>query len=175
MIKNLRVVGNRVNEILGNKQLKQRALFRSGSIENIASTNEMPKVETIINRRRTNDPAYSEIRNKQICPQSSMNNYDIASSVFRDWIGRIFRDITQNCVWPILMHCHAGKDRTGVAVALLLKNIGISDKVIIEEYMKSKGTLYPESVGQLLYEAKNIDYLKMSDRQKSKLISLLAQ
>ena len=87
VIKNLRDVGYGVNEILGYTRLKQRALFRSGSIENIASTNEMPQVETVINLRRENDPVYCEIRSIQICPHSAMNNYDITSSVFRDWIG----------------------------------------------------------------------------------------
>lgn len=32
------------------------------------------------------------------------------------------------------MHCTAGKDRTGVLVALILALVGVEDEVIAEEY-----------------------------------------
>lgn len=32
------------------------------------------------------------------------------------------------------MHCTAGKDRTGVLVALVLKLVGVEDEVVAEEY-----------------------------------------
>ncbi|KAK0723661.1 protein-tyrosine phosphatase-like protein [Apiosordaria backusii] len=35
---------------------------------------------------------------------------------------------------PILIHCSAGKDRTGVIIALILSLCGVSDKVIAHEY-----------------------------------------
>ena len=37
--------------------------------------------------------------------------------------------------------CTAGKDRTGVVSAILLKRLGFSAEVIIEDYMKSKDNL----------------------------------
>lgn len=37
--------------------------------------------------------------------------------------------------------CTAGKDRTGVVSAIILKWHGFSDEVIIEDYMKSKDNL----------------------------------
>ncbi|HET8613771.1 MAG TPA: tyrosine-protein phosphatase [Sphingomonas sp.] len=36
---------------------------------------------------------------------------------------------------PILFHCTAGKDRTGVAAALLLDMLGVSREAIIEDYV----------------------------------------
>jgi protein tyrosine/serine phosphatase len=36
-----------------------------------------------------------------------------------------------------LIHCHSGKDRTGVSSALLMKIMGLSDKESIEEYTKT--------------------------------------
>lgn len=36
---------------------------------------------------------------------------------------------------PLVFHCAAGKDRTGVAAALILSLLGVSDDVIIEDYM----------------------------------------
>ena len=38
---------------------------------------------------------------------------------------------------PMLMHCTAGKDRTGVLAALLLKLLGVSDDDIVADYLRS--------------------------------------
>jgi protein-tyrosine phosphatase len=38
---------------------------------------------------------------------------------------------------PMLLHCTAGKDRTGVVVALLLSLLGVSREVIAQDYAKS--------------------------------------
>lgn len=35
---------------------------------------------------------------------------------------------------PVLVHCSAGKDRTGVVVALVLALLGVADEVIAEDY-----------------------------------------
>ena len=42
----------------------------------------------------------------------------------------------------VLFFCTAGKDRTGVVSAVLLKRLGFGDDVIIEDYMKSKDNLF---------------------------------
>ena len=41
----------------------------------------------------------------------------------------------------VLYFCTAGKDRTGVVSAILLKKLGFDDQTIIEDYMKSKENL----------------------------------
>ncbi|MDE1164373.1 MAG: tyrosine-protein phosphatase [Pseudomonas sp.] len=38
---------------------------------------------------------------------------------------------------PVLIHCAAGKDRTGVAVALLLHALGVAPEVIMADYLLS--------------------------------------
>lgn len=38
---------------------------------------------------------------------------------------------------PFVFHCTAGKDRTGVAAYLILKTLGVSDEVILHDYMLS--------------------------------------
>jgi protein-tyrosine phosphatase len=43
----------------------------------------------------------------------------------------------------VLFHCAAGKDRTGVAAALLLLFAGVADEEIIEDYSRSSGLLEP--------------------------------
>lgn len=41
----------------------------------------------------------------------------------------------------VMFFCTAGKDRTGVVSALLLKRLGASEDIIIEDYMRSKDNL----------------------------------
>ena len=48
--------------------------------------------------------------------------------------GKIFRHLAGENATPCLVNCTAGKDRTGVAVALLLSLAGVSPDKIAEEY-----------------------------------------
>ena len=50
-------------------------------------------------------------------------------------------DTILNAESNVLYFCTAGKDRTGVVSAIILKRLGFSDEVIIEDYMKSKDNL----------------------------------
>ncbi len=43
----------------------------------------------------------------------------------------------------LLFHCAAGKDRTGVAAALMLSLVGVADEVIVEDYRHSGDLLAP--------------------------------
>jgi protein-tyrosine phosphatase len=49
-----------------------------------------------------------------------------------------FRELFSNLLEkddPVVIHCTAGKDRTGFACALILKALGVSDQVISEDYL----------------------------------------
>ena len=37
--------------------------------------------------------------------------------------------------WPVLIHCTAGKDRSGIGVALILEAIGVDRETIMDEYL----------------------------------------
>jgi protein-tyrosine phosphatase len=49
---------------------------------------------------------------------------------------QVFHRIAQGNV-PMVIHCSAGKDRTGVAVALLLSALGVPRNTVIADYMES--------------------------------------
>jgi len=49
---------------------------------------------------------------------------------------------------PALIHCAAGKDRTGVVVALLLETAGVTRAAISQDYALSAECLGPENVAQ---------------------------
>lgn len=60
--------------------------------------------------------------------------------------GRAFRTLFETIATvsgPVLFHCAAGKDRTGVAAALLLDLAGVPDEHIIEDYALSTAELEP--------------------------------
>ncbi len=44
---------------------------------------------------------------------------------------------------PVLIHCQAGKDRTGIITALLLLALGVDRKYILEDFLKSNDELLP--------------------------------
>lgn len=49
---------------------------------------------------------------------------------------KFFQILLQNESGAVLWHCSAGKDRVGVGTALLLMALGVSEDIIIEDYMK---------------------------------------
>ena len=131
-------------------------------------------MRTIVNLRREKDPEFRDIRLLQVAPIDTMNNYVFESGVFVEWIQRLYTTLADESIWPSLLHCTGGKDRTGVAVALLLKNIGVSDDAIVKEYMLGDhGVRYPVSMTHLLREMPRFDYMKMNDSQISRLNSVL--
>jgi protein-tyrosine phosphatase len=48
--------------------------------------------------------------------------------------GRLLTHLTEDDGLPALFHCAAGKDRTGLAAALLLSVLGVDDEAILEDY-----------------------------------------
>lgn len=52
------------------------------------------------------------------------------SAIYRAMLMRLIDEKT-----PLLFHCAAGKDRTGVAAALILSLLGVSEELIIEDYL----------------------------------------
>jgi protein-tyrosine phosphatase len=51
--------------------------------------------------------------------------------------GDLFRALADPARMPLLIHCTAGKDRTGVAVALLLAALSVDDETIAADYSLS--------------------------------------
>jgi protein-tyrosine phosphatase len=58
-------------------------------------------------------------------------------------IAQIMRAIATARVGGIVLHCHAGKDRTGIITALLLSLAGVADEVIAADYAESQRCLWP--------------------------------
>src|SRR3954462_12664642 len=63
--------------------------------------------------------------------RESYRNYVLHNTPrFRNLFGHLLEDRA-----PLVIHCTAGKDRTGFASALILHALGVSDDVIAEDYL----------------------------------------
>jgi protein-tyrosine phosphatase len=54
-----------------------------------------------------------------------------------DVFGGVFKRIADADQLPLVVHCTAGKDRTGITVALLLSVLGVPDETILADYSLS--------------------------------------
>lgn len=51
----------------------------------------------------------------------------------------VMHDVLETAGVPCLIHCTSGKDRTGIAVALVLRALGVEAAVVMEDYLLSNG------------------------------------
>ena len=59
---------------------------------------------------------------------------------FRDDWQRFFRLLAERNVYPLLFHCSAGRDRTGVGAAMLLEVLGVDRERIVADFLESNTT-----------------------------------
>ncbi len=64
--------------------------------------------------------------------------YNRFLAVFQEEIKIIFEEYFSNAaIDKLIIHCEGGKDRTGIVIAILLDLLGVSRKLIIEDYLLS--------------------------------------
>lgn len=83
---------------------------------------------------------------------------DISNQLYMDILDAsapVFRQIIELLVSgegsPILIHCYAGKDRTGIMVALILLALGTDRQFIVDDFLKSNDALLPYFRKMLLF------------------------
>lgn len=74
-------------------------------------------------------------------PRTAEGMFDTMVELYRalpawmgERIGGMFSAIAKGDV-PLVVHCAAGKDRTGIAVAVLLRSLGVPEQTVIEDYL----------------------------------------
>jgi protein-tyrosine phosphatase len=89
---------------------------------------------------------------------SEKNIADISNSLYieildatQKIIGQILEILLSDERSPVLIHCQAGKDRTGIVCALLLLSLGAERKFITCDFMKSNDALLPFFRRMLLF------------------------
>ncbi|MFU8764949.1 MAG: tyrosine-protein phosphatase [Haliea sp.] len=83
--------------------------------------------------------------------------FDFMVGINRDFVesqgpvyARMFREILQRPDARFLVHCAAGKDRTGFAVAVILLALGVPVEQVMQDYMLTRRFFHPQQeVGRL--------------------------
>ncbi|NND66743.1 MAG: tyrosine-protein phosphatase [Halioglobus sp.] len=77
--------------------------------------------------------------------------YDFMVEINRDFAeeqtatySRMFREILDIDDARFLVHCAAGKDRTGFAAALVLRALGVPDEVVMADYLLTRRYFHPQ-------------------------------
>lgn len=80
-------------------------------------------------------------------PATRKKGYVVTLDLSKPNIARVMSAIAGAPPGGVVVHCHAGKERTGVVAALLLALVGVPDEVIADDYVASNrylGPLYEE-------------------------------
>lgn len=97
------------------------------------------------------------ILNLPMLPQSGVNQAQIdagaADNLVDDYLRQIdvnaesvvaaLRLISDPANRPVFVHCTAGKDRTGIVIAMLLSLLGVEDEVIVADYHVTTKNMAP--------------------------------
>jgi len=106
------------------------------------------------NRYYDNDIKEKYVKNIPIEPSEHFYTSFLAD--FQGEIKVIFEEyFSKTAIDRLIIHCEAGKDRTGIVVAILLNLLGVSRKLIIEDYLlsfKDTKSNYIESILRILDE-----------------------
>src|SRR4051812_15825095 len=113
-----------------------------------------PTVVATLRARGANGAALSSLDAIEVMRDSYRNYVRSNTTSFRALFAHLLEDRA-----PLVIHCSAGKDRTGFACALILHALGVPDDLIAEDYLltnrfyrrdPSASTDLPEDVRQVL-------------------------
>jgi predicted nucleotidyltransferase len=69
---------------------------------------------------------------------------------FPQWLSKLMDEISTPSTLPLVFHCAAGGDRTGILSAMLLNLAGASDEEIVQDYLVTSGHVRREYIETLL-------------------------
>jgi len=96
--------------------------------------------------------AFKEQVSVAAAKQAMSDNYRLMPWSMADQLRTMFDKIIVDEQLPLMIHCTAGKDRTGVAIALLLTALGVPRELIYQDYLLS-GECYTARFSESLKEA----------------------
>lgn len=136
---------------LSGGKVKPGLVYRSGALCFITpqdvETLKALKIRTLVDLRKRTEidkdgvdrlvgprVLYLPMTNSQGLGQEAYKYYMVESApAFQGFFGALADESS----YPLLFHCSAGKDRTGILAALLLELLGASREVIEEDYLQS--------------------------------------
>lgn len=141
-----------------------RSVWRAGSLHGLAPDGQAALlalgVRTIVDLRRRDEVAaapnvlagsaglryahrslFDDRRPRSVLPTSLADQYREVLDDRQAALRAILRTLAKPAALPALIHCTAGKDRTGLVVALLLALAGVPPATIAADYALSAGEL----------------------------------
>jgi protein-tyrosine phosphatase len=88
-------------------------------------------------------PYFRKKNSEEIISDISNALYLEMADATLDIIGDVFEVLLSEERTPVLIHCQAGKDRTGIVSALILLALGADRQFIIDDFMRSNVALIP--------------------------------
>ncbi len=142
---NFRDVGEWVELIAGSMVLPHRHLLRGGKLDHVADASLIGNPRTILNVRRGPDkPKPDWACRWEHIPldklPSDRDCYDASNPAVRLWLHQVVELFARpTLAYPVFVHCTSGKDRTGMAIGVLLRIADVPLRVVEEEYALSDG------------------------------------
>jgi len=96
------------------------------------------------------DEWFSDQGYTRVAPEPGREHLALVMHFRHDW-RRFFKLLAERDVYPLLFHCSAGRDRTGVGAAMLLSMLGVERDRIVADFLESnlvftKAPLAPEQL-----------------------------
>jgi protein-tyrosine phosphatase len=134
----------------------------AGPLGAVRQEDGVRRVVTPLIPPRVGELSGHEYLNDRFGPGISAGRYsgyiEIGSSNVRD----VFQLFASADAFPAVVHCTAGKDRTGVIIALILDLLGVAHETIVADYALSNAAV-PDLVAHLMGDAADPGALSESD------------
>lgn len=130
----------RVIDFRVSAELRQRPDVRIDGVEYISLPLVSEQIMGVTREKNVIEQMARMARVPGFCAETHMQTIyaDFVRSDFSsDQLRRFFALLLEECDGAILWHCTAGKDRVGVATALLLTILGVKEDTIFEDYLRT--------------------------------------
>jgi protein-tyrosine phosphatase len=142
---NFRDVGEFVNLLANQTLLPLGKLYRGGKLDFVVNATDIGSPKTIVNLRKGEDISIFNTTMLHFPISNDYEKYETIDRQVKQWLRNVVGIFEKSdLLYPVLVHCTSGKDRTGVVIATLLKILQIPDTIIIEEYLLSDGSVEAE-------------------------------
>lgn len=127
-----------------------------GTIVDFRGVNEAAAAPTFAPGVRLHAPIEPTVadelrRRRELKPLDAAIAVEVMEQTYRwyalekhDAFAKMFQRLLEDDGKPLLFHCAAGKDRTGVAAALILSLLGVPREVVVEDYLLSNDHYVPK-------------------------------